>query len=251
MWIKICGVNDPATVRAIAEAHPDAIGLNFCEGSLRCVTCHVARKIVASLPSRIEAIGVFVNPPAQTLWKTVGDCGLAGIQCHAAGDDDWLSEPEVWELRLGRGESTDARTGRAVKRIRAFQIGQKGPEDIGQHGLGALERYFAREGWRNELDACLVDSYVEGMYGGTGQTVSWEVLGVEYRREEWPPLILAGGLRPENVAEAIEVARPWGVDVASGVESSPGHKDPELVARFVDEARRAFRRVSDRDANSP
>jgi phosphoribosylanthranilate isomerase len=220
MWIKICGVNDPVTARAIGEVRPDAIGLNFYEGSVRCVTCDVAGKIVGDLPSEIEAIGVFVDPSAGVLQKTVEDCGLSGIQCHASGDDDSLSE------------LLETREGRSVKRVRAFRIGPQ--------GLASLERYFARAGRRARVDACLVDSHVEGRYGGTGQTVSWELLRKEYRRQEWPPLILAGGLRPENVAEAIELVRPWGVDVASGVESSPGVKDPELVARFIEEARRAF-----------
>ncbi len=82
------------------------------------------------------------------------------------------------------------------------------------------------------------------MYGGTGKSLSWDLLRNEYQRAKWPPLILAGGLRPENVGEAIDAVRPWGVDVASGVESSPGIKDVALVARFIEEARRAFAKLN-------
>jgi phosphoribosylanthranilate isomerase len=83
----------------------------------------------------------------------------------------------------------------------------------------------------------LVDAHVAGQFGGTGKTVPWETLRLEYQRDKWPPLILAGGLVPENIREAIRAAEPWGVDVAGGVESSPGVKDVAKVERFLAEAR--------------
>jgi phosphoribosylanthranilate isomerase len=86
---------------------------------------------------------------------------------------------------------------------------------------------------------CLIDARVDGAYGGTGQTVPWDVLARIYHHPEWPALILAGGLNPENVATAIVTVRPWGVDVASGVESSPGIKDLDQVRRFISNARTA------------
>ena len=92
--------------------------------------------------------------------------------------------------------------------------------------------------------ACLIDARVEGSYGGSGKTVPWGRLQDEYRKQDWPPLILAGGLRPDNVAEAIHAVRPSGVDVASGVESSPGRKDLDLVQRFIEQSRKAFAEVS-------
>jgi phosphoribosylanthranilate isomerase len=88
------------------------------------------------------------------------------------------------------------------------------------------------------------------MYGGTGKTPPWQVLRDEYQHDAWPPLILAGGLRPENVAEGIAVVQPWGVDVASGIESAPGIKDLERVARFISAARKAFREL-ERGRSSP
>ena len=115
-----------------------------------------------------------------------------------------------------------------------------------------MAEYFERErGRRLRADAYLVDAEVEGLYGGTGRTVSWDLLRNDYQKENWPPLILAGGLRPENVGEAIAAVRPWGVDVASGVESSPGVKDVALVERFIEEARRAFAQLERKDAAIP
>jgi phosphoribosylanthranilate isomerase len=226
MWIKICGINDSAMAREIAELRPDAIGLNFYEDSVRRVSPDVAREIAECLPTEIQAIGVFVDAPAGTLRWTSTMCRLGGVQLHAQGKTDAL------------GTFTDLKPTNSAgpKRIRAFHVGAE--------GLGPLVDYFESD--RNRpfpADAYLVDAQVEGMFGGTGKTVSWDLLRNDYQRQEWPPLILAGGLRPENVGEAIEAVRPWGVDVASGVESSPGIKDFALVKRFIEEARRAFARL--------
>ena len=119
-----------------------------------------------------------------------------------------------------------------VKLIRAFRIGE---ED-----LAAVAEYL--EGCREvgvSLEACLIDARVEGKFGGTGRTASWDLLSREYQQDVWPRLILAGGLGPENVADAIHAVRPWGVDVASGVESAPGKKDLQQVRRFIENARKA------------
>jgi len=227
MWIKICGLNDLATVRQIAELRPDAIGVNFYERSVRSVSPEAARQIADVLPPEIQVIGVFAEASAETIRQTAAICRLGGIQLHAAGHSDALGE-------LGDRPET---FGIGPKRIRAFQVGAR--------GLGSLAEYFERDrGRAPAADAYLIDAQVDGMYGGTGKTVSWDLLRNEYQREEWPPLILAGGLCPENVGEAIDAVRPWGVDVASGVESSPGVKDPALVARFIEEARRAFAKLN-------
>jgi phosphoribosylanthranilate isomerase len=228
MWIKICGLNNLAIAREIAGLHPDAVGLNFFEQSIRSVAPATARQIAEMLPAEIEAIGVFVEASTKILRETTANCRLSGVQFHAAGLDDplkgWADSAEVLK--------TEEPTARP-RRIRAFQIGP--------NGLAPLAEYFERNRHRpNAVDAYLVDAQVDGMYGGTGKRVSWDLLRNEYQTQEWPPLILAGGLRPENVAEAIAAVRPWGVDVASGVESSPGVKDADLVARFIEEARRAF-----------
>lgn len=223
MWIKICGLNDPATARAIAELRPDAIGLNFYEKSVRCVTPEVARQIVDDLPDAVQPVGVFVDPTLETVAQTADRCRLKGVQIHSSEPGDCFSK------------LNEARA--SLKRIRAFQVG---PQD-----LNSLIKYFDRDRlFSRPVDAFLVDAFSESLFGGTGKIVSWDLLRKEYQKEEWPPLILAGGLRPENVAEAIETVRPWGVDVASGVESAPGVKDVALVERFIDEARRAFARLA-------
>jgi phosphoribosylanthranilate isomerase len=230
MWIKICGVNDPATARAIAALRPNAIGLNFYEKSVRRVAPEVARQIVDDLPDAVQPIGVFVDPTIEAVTQLVSQTGLRGVQIHSAGSADCFSKLNDKHAPL--------------QRIRAFQVGS--PD------LKSLAAYFDHE--RHSfpaVDAYLVDAHSEGLFGGTGKTVSWDLLRNEYQKEEWPPLLLAGGLRPENVGEAIEAVRPWGVDVASGVESAPGVKDVALVERFIDEARRAFARLGNSKPVSP
>jgi phosphoribosylanthranilate isomerase len=226
MWIKICGLIDPAIAREIARLRPDAIGLNFYERSVRFVTAAAARQIADELPPTIEAIGIFVEATGEQMRHAAARYGLRGVQLHSPAESDSLGEFDV-----------EQQTSKAPpKWIRAFQIGTR--------GLAPVAEYFQRhQGRSSPADAYLLDAHAEGLYGGTGQMLSWDLLRNEYQREEWPPLILAGGLRPENVAEAIEAVRPWGVDVASGVESSPGIKDVTLVARFIDEARRAFAKL--------
>ncbi len=232
MWIKICGLNDPAIAREIAGLRPDAIGLNFYKPSVRSVSLETARAIVNDLPPEVDAIGVFVDSATDEMRQAIESCRLRGVQFHSARLDDSLDEL----VGTGRSDARDQRTKKtSLRRVRAFQIGAR--------GLAPLEEYVARSRGRTlPVDAFLVDAQVEGAYGGTGKRAPWELVRREYQTENWPPLILAGGLRPENVAEAIDAVRPWGVDVASGVESSPGVKDVELVTRFIDEARRGFAR---------
>lgn len=214
MWIKICGIRDVASARAVAQLRPDAIGLNFFTGSPRAVDTQTAAAIVASLPLDIEPVGVFVNHTATEIRATCQYCRLRTVQLH--GD-----EPPSFLAQLG-----DHRI------IRAFRVGVDGFQAVAAYldecrNLSALP-------W-----ACLVDARVEGTYGGTGQTAPWEVVAREYRRHDWPPLILAGGLKPENLAAAIGAVQPFGVDVAGGVESSPGVKEIDAVRRFVEAARSA------------
>jgi phosphoribosylanthranilate isomerase len=226
MWIKICGIKDFAIAEEIVRLKPDAVGLNFYERSVRSVTTEIARKIVDVLPSGIQSIGVFVESTAETMQQTCANCRLGGAQLHASGQSDSLSDLTHFSASFPGGP----------QRIRAFQIGPR--------GLEPLAEYFELDRSREfPADAYLVDSHVEGMYGGTGKMVSWDRLRNEYQKQEWPPLILAGGLRPENVGEAIDAVRPWGVDVASGVESAPGVKDTALVERFIEEARLAFAKL--------
>ena len=215
MWVKICGIRDAETASAVAALRPDAVGLNFFRGSVRAVTPETAASITRELPAGVDAVGVFVNPTDEELCEAVEVASLHGIQFH--GDE---SPQRLAELLDGIPRLTT---------LRAFRVA---PGELGQ-----VARYLdqCRElGVR--LDACLVDSAVPGSYGGTGHRAAWEELAGRWPAE-WPRLVLAGGLRPENVADAARRVRPWGVDVASGVESAPGVKDAALVERFLRAAR--------------
>jgi phosphoribosylanthranilate isomerase len=212
MWVKICGIRDVPTARAVAELRPDAIGLNFYRGSVRAVDRQVAAEITAVLPAPIEPVGVFVNHSVDEIVALCDQCGLRTIQLH--GDEPASLLPRLAAYRI----------------IRAFRVGAEGLESVADY-LDECGRLQALP-W-----ACLVDARVEGSYGGTGKTAPWDLLTRDYRFDVWPPLILAGGLTPENVVAAVAAVRPFGVDVAGGVESSPGVKDIAAVARFIAAAR--------------
>ncbi|HBO44403.1 MAG TPA: phosphoribosylanthranilate isomerase [Planctomycetaceae bacterium] len=215
--IKICGATTIDDARLIAAAGADAVGFNFYPGSKRHVTVEQAREMDAALPSHLIRVGVFVNSPAADIRTTVEAVGLDAIQLH--GD-----EPPEFLLELARTVATPM--------IRAFRLGPEGTMPIGRYLHRCAELACP-------LRMILIDGYRPGSYGGTGMTFDWKLLK-DFSREGITPLILAGGLTPENVAEAIETARPAAVDVAGGVESSPGRKDQRLVRAFVAAARLAF-----------
>jgi len=217
MLVKICGIRDVDTALAAAAAGADAIGLNFYAQSPRVVTPAVAAEIAAQVRSApgnaVEAVGVFVNHSAGEIRTICRSCDLTTIQLHGDESPELVAELSA-EFRI----------------VRAFRIGLEGLDSLVRY-LDACARLDALP-W-----ACLVDARVEGQYGGTGHTAPWELLARDYRTDEWPPLILAGGLRPDNVAEAIRVVHPWGVDVAGGVESAVACKDAALVRQFVQNAK--------------
>lgn len=216
--IKICGITTVEDARMVAAAGADAVGLNFCPQSPRHIALETARRIAECLPASAVKVGLFVNPPAARVLTVSDQLGLDLIQLHGDEPPEFLRELE----------------GRRV--VRAFRVGAEGLRPM----LDYLER-CRRLACLPQL--CLVDSYRKGQYGGTGQVADWSLLGGYAREGAAPPLVLAGGLTPENVAEAIQAVHPYAVDTASGVESSPGRKDPELVERFVAAARTAFERM--------
>ncbi len=215
MWMKICGIKDRETAQRVAELGPDALGLNFYSQTPRMVEIDVAARIVEDLPEGIEPVGLFVNHTCEQIREICSTCRIRTVQLH--GD-----EPPGFSANLPD-----------FKVIRAFRVADDGLSETAnflqecQH-LKTVPAY------------CLVDARVPGKYGGTGHTVSWEMLKQEYRAAEWPPLILSGGLTPKNVAAAIHTCRPFGVDVSSGVESTPAEKDLGLVKQFLAAARNAF-----------
>ncbi|MCA9231193.1 MAG: phosphoribosylanthranilate isomerase [Planctomycetales bacterium] len=213
--IKICGITSVEDARAAVDAGADALGLNFYEKSPRYVATEQARAIVAALDDLPLCVGVFVNSSREEIERIRREAGLRGVQLH--GD-----EPAEFLVGLG-----------ACPIIRARRMDERGAKAL-------AEDVVACQAAGRLPDAILVDAAAPGHYGGTGKTIAWSEL---FDSERWlagRPLILAGGLNPHNVAEAIRVVRPNGVDVASGVESSPGVKDPEKMRLFVSAAKAAF-----------
>lgn len=222
-WIKICGVRDVVTAEAIADQAASAIGLNFFAKSPRSVlptqAAEIVQRLAASLsPLPPTQIGLFVNHHLDEIETIASQVGLSAIQLH--GDEP----PEF--LRALHERHPD------WKLLKAFRVGDS-LQPVGEF-VEACQRLSV------PLAGCLLDARVDGAFGGTGKVAPWELIARDYDKANWPPLILAGGLTPDNVAEAIAAVRPFGVDTASGVESSPGVKDTKLLARFVAEARRAF-----------
>jgi phosphoribosylanthranilate isomerase len=225
---KICGITTVDDALLAAEAGADAIGLNFYEKSPRCVTPDRAQEIVARLRERFSAeqvavYAVCVNASPDEIRHFLDPAGRGiipgwGVQLH--GDEPPAAIRAVREI-----------VGLPV--VRAFRCRSGDMADV----AGYVTECRAIE---SVPDAILLDSFAPGSYGGTGHVVDWPAVGSRGEPLFGLPLILAGGLTPENVAEAIATAKPDAVDVASGVESSPGNKDPAKVRAFVAAAKGAF-----------
>jgi phosphoribosylanthranilate isomerase len=212
--IKICGVTTSGDVRACADAGADAIGVNFHPASARYVDPQHAETLMRSISPLLAAVGVFVGQPMRQVFEVAHELGLRGIQWH--GENRETADPFPFAL------------------IAAFRVrNEQSLSDI----MAYMDSCVAAG---HKPAAVLVDAYVEGQEGGTGQQAPWNLLA---GFKPGVPLILAGGLTPENVASAIQTVRPWGVDVASGVESSPGIKDHVKLRRFIANARDAAARL--------
>jgi phosphoribosylanthranilate isomerase len=242
--IKICGITSPEDALMAAEAGADAIGLNFYEQSPRYVTAQLAEKIVEELrgsysADEVAVYGVFVNAAVDDILWVIRDANLygtdrgLGIQLH--GDEP----PElIRDLRshgLGTSDDLLQATGHAptVPITRAFRCRDA--------SLAEPAAYLAKCQQLGALpQAVLLDAFAAGAYGGTGQVVDWQAVANRGGGLLNLPLVLAGGLQPDNVAAAIGAASPNAVDVASGIESSPGKKDYAKTMRFVSAAKEAF-----------
>jgi phosphoribosylanthranilate isomerase len=216
--IKICGVTSVSDAKLAASAGADAIGLNFYSKSQRCISLDVANRIASE--TEVIRVGVFVNQTASEMWQAWDAGGLWYAQIH--GDET----PEM----LKPISEMDIIT------VRRFPPGAK---DILVQLQRDMLHFTSVIGWMPQ--GMLVDTALPNEYGGTGIAGNWQTLRT-YEQALGPGarLILAGGLTPDNVAEAIRIVRPAAVDVASGVESAPGKKDPIKVRDFIQAARAAF-----------
>lgn len=211
--VKICGITGPESARVAADGGADAIGLVFAESPRR-VTPDGAAQIVRALPPWVTPVGVFVDAPADEVRELAEAVGFTAVQLH--GD-----EPPEAVAELGR-----------LKVIKAFRVGDDGD----------LEAACA---WREECerlgrlpDAYLLDARVpQGPKGGTGRPADWDLAARMINEKGFRPLVLAGGLGPDNVAEAIRRVRPWAVEGSSRLEAAPGRKDPARVRAFLEAVR--------------
>ncbi|MHB1136153.1 MAG: phosphoribosylanthranilate isomerase [Coriobacteriia bacterium] len=196
--IKICGLTRPEDAAVAVAAGADALGVIFAPSKRR-VTLEQAAAVFAAVPPLVARVGVFVDAHADEVWEAVSRLGLTAVQFH--GD-----------------EAPETCAAAPVPVIKALRVGP------GFDPAGA-ERY------RGVVSALLLDTLVAGEQGGTGQAFGWH--DVAGRLPGWAPVLLAGGLGPDNVAEAIGVLKPFAVDVSSGVEQTPGVKDHNLIERFA------------------
>jgi phosphoribosylanthranilate isomerase len=215
MWIKICGNTTLEDAQLAADCGADAVGFVFAQSPRRVTTGQV-REITPLLPAKLEKIGVFVDAECSEIALTVLECGLTGVQLHASFDSGLT-------LRL-RDRFAALPPGREVKILQVLHFGPGFREQ-----LNLLRS-------SGTADAVLVDSRSAQAAGGTGTSFNWSAARKSFVGFSLP-MIAAGGLRPENVLEAIQMLRPWGVDVSSGVEAAPGKKDPDRVRAFVAAAR--------------
>jgi len=201
--IKICGLRDAATARETARLGADAIGLVFYAPSPRHVEIEAAREIVAALPPFVMSVGLFVDAEPDYVRSVLAQVPLDVLQFHGNESPAYceqFSSPYLKAVRV-------------------------------KPGLNLLEYAASYPGARG----LLVDAFVEGVPGGTGEGFDWSLLPADLPL----PLILSGGLYPGNVKAAVEEVRPWAVDVSSGVESAKGIKDVAKIAAFVEEVNRA------------
>jgi len=217
-WIKICGITNLEDAQTAVDAGADALGFVFYEKSPRKIDVETARDIVKQLPTNIEKVGVFVDLEASRIEETVHRAGLTAVQLHGEFSQRFWSDVQSPVEWAG-----------GVKLIVAISADMLRAGDV-----------LLNEPDRKKLYAILIDSRVSGIAGGTGTTFDWGATrGAVATIRLSAPVIVAGGLTPGNVGEAIKLFQPFGVDVASGVEARPGKKDPAKIRAFVSAVRAA------------
>jgi phosphoribosylanthranilate isomerase len=213
--VKICGITSLEDAHAVVEAGADALGFVFYAPSPRYVTPEQAAQIIRTLPPFVTTVGLFVDATLDTVDETVARCGLDRVQLHGRETPEFcrqITRPVIKAIRIKDAES-----------------------------LTHVPDY--------KVSAYLLDAYVEGaLPGGTGTSFSWELA---VQAMPYGPVILAGGLTPENIKIAIAQIRPYGVDVSSGVERAPGVKDHQKVCQFIARAKGAVLKETRPSASSP
>jgi phosphoribosylanthranilate isomerase len=201
--IKICGITNKIDALSASELGVDMIGFVFCKKSKRYVTPAMAEDIANQIPPSIEKVGVFVDEKREDVVRIAEDVELDILQFHGSETPEYCASfaPDY-------------------KVIKAFRVASRAD-------LKNVNNY--------NVDYCLFDTYRSGCIGGTGESFDWKILK---DFEILKPMILSGGLNPENVGQAIQELSPFGVDVSSGVESAPGKKDRELMKKFVANVRK-------------
>jgi len=213
LWVKICGNTTLEDALLAAEAGADAVGFVFAPSPRR-VTVEQVAAITPHLPAAVEKIGVFVDTSVKTIEAAVRGAGLTGVQLHFAVGAEVRARLRE---RLGPG-------------VRILQV-----VHFGASNAATMLKGLAVD---PHVDGVLLDSRTAGAVGGTGTSFDWaEARRTVFGGDAGLRLVAAGGLNPENVAEAVATLRPWGVDAVSGVEAAPGRKDAGLVREFVERAR--------------
>ena len=202
--VKICGITNTEDALTAVNAGADALGFMFYEPSPRCVTRAQASAVLRTLPPFVARVGVFMNPSEEEVRRVVAECGIDTLQFHG-------EEAPEFCRRFG------------LRVIKAFRVRDA-------ESLRATHAY--------PTEAWLLDSFVAGQSGGTGERFDWDLAADATRRSR--QVILAGGLTPENAAAAVLKVRPYALDVSSGVESVPGKKDPAKVRAFIAAAKNAL-----------
>jgi phosphoribosylanthranilate isomerase len=218
-WVKICGMTNLEDALTAVDAGADAVGFVFYEKSPRNINVEAAREIVGKLPVGVEKVGVFVNEDEDSICAVADGARLTAFQMH--GDDE---DPHVADLVVER------RPGLKVFPL----ISMRRPSPVG----------WASVWGPDVVHAFIVDSGSPSRHGGTGEVFDWRAsVGTLDEIKRFGQLVLAGGLTPVNVGEAMRILEPWGVDVVSGVEARPGKKDPEKIRAFVRAVRDADRKA--------
>lgn len=200
LFVKICGITNYEDAKHAVKCGADALGFNFFEGSSRFITPERATDIIRRLPEHISKIGVFVDADRKHIHDVIAAAKLSAVQLHGNEGPDDLIDYEV-------------------SAIKAFRV----------------KRNFDVEVMQNYVvDAFLLDTFVQGTYGGTGQTFDWQLA---VKAKEYGRIILSGGLTPDNIEAAVRLVQPYGVDVCSGVEASLGKKDLQKVLDFIARAK--------------